>query len=57
VWTEGDRSPGKLKWKVYPTLPGGGRERILNREIPEDVSILFLIPGGVPCFYFHLVFP
>lgn len=38
VWTEGDESLGKLKWKAYPTPTVGGERKDLKSKIPKDVN-------------------
>jgi hypothetical protein len=38
LWTEGNRNPGKLQWRVYPLNLVEGRERILKKENLEDVK-------------------
>jgi hypothetical protein len=54
MWTEGDGSPSKLKWRIYPTPPGGG-ERIFKEGNLEDVSGL-LISASPPLWRSPLSF-
>jgi hypothetical protein len=45
AWIEGDKSAGTLKWRVYPTPPGGG-----ERESLKTQHFNGLLISGSPTF-------
>jgi hypothetical protein len=59
-WTEGDRCPGKLKWRVYPRPPRGGKREDPKRGNPGGCqqTTSFQVPFSwrSSCFTFTFYF-
>jgi hypothetical protein len=44
-WTEDDGSPGKVKWRLYPMPPRGGKREALKRGKSCRTSAEHWFPG------------
>jgi hypothetical protein len=61
MWTEGNRSLGKLKWRVYPMPPRGEEKEDFKKGNTSCISKLPVSGSPSHCrnslLYFHFLFP